>query len=104
MKLAEEIAKTKSHVQILEKPCDEISERKKDLTGMRSLLQGTFNHQNDSGRSTTVPVDVNSSIANMDSGASKENHVGYSKDVSRQDAPVRKIGMSERLLQDQMKT
>ena len=67
LKLAEEIAKTKSHVQILEKPCDEISERKKDLTGMRSLLQYTFNHQNDSGRSITVTVDSNSSIVNMES-------------------------------------
>ena len=67
LKLAEEIAKTKSHVQILEKSCDEISERKKDLTGMRSLLRYTFNHQNDSGRSTTVPVDANSSIVNMES-------------------------------------
>ena len=67
LKLAEEIAKTKSHVQILEKPCDEISERKKDLTGMRSLLQYTFNHQNDSGRSITVTVDANSSIVNMES-------------------------------------
>ena len=67
LKLAEEIAKTKSHVQILEKPCDEISERKKDLTGMRSLLQYTFNHQNDSGKSITVTVDANSSIVNMES-------------------------------------
>ena len=67
LKLAEEIAKTKSHVQILEKPCDEISERKKDLTGMRSLLQYTFNHQNDSGRIITVTVDANSSIVNMES-------------------------------------
>ena len=31
-------------------------------------------------------------------------HVKYLKDVSRQDIPVRKIGMNERSLQDQMKT
>ena len=31
-------------------------------------------------------------------------HVGYPKDVSRQDIPVRKMGMNERSLQDRMKT
>ena len=33
---------------------------------MRSLLHNTCNHQNDPGRSTTVPVDGNSSMVNMD--------------------------------------
>ena len=40
----------------------------------------------------------------MDSGASKENHVGYPKDVPRQDVPVRRIGTIGRSLQDAMKT
>ena len=40
----------------------------------------------------------------MDSGASRESHVGYHKDVSRQDVSVRRIGMNKRPLQDQMKT
>ena len=43
-------------------------------------------------------------MVNMVSDASMESHVGYYKDVSRQDVPVRRIGMIERSLQDQMKT
>ena len=71
---------------------------------MRSLLHKTFNHQNDPGRSTAVSVDGKSSMVNMDSSASRESHVGYHKDVSRQDVSVRRIGMNGRPLQDQMKT
>ena len=104
LKVAEEMAKTKGRVQILEEPCDEIVGRNEKVTGMRSLLQKTFNHQNDPGRSTAVSVDGNSSIVNMDSTASRESHVGYHKDVSRQDVSVRRIGMNGRPLQDQMKT
>ena len=40
----------------------------------------------------------------MDSGASRESHVGYHKDVSREDVSVTRIGMNGRLLQDHMKT
>ena len=43
LKAAEEMAKTKAQVQILEEPCDEILERKKDVTVMGSLLHNTFN-------------------------------------------------------------
>ena len=68
LKVAEEMAKTKAQVQILEKPCDEMLERKKNVTGMRSLLCNTFNHQIDPGRSATVPVYAKSSSVNMDSG------------------------------------
>ena len=100
LKVAEEMAKTKTRVQILEEPCDEIVGRKENVTGMRSLLHKTFNHQNDPGRSTAVPVDGKSSMVNMESGASRESHVGYHKDVSRQDVSVRRIGMNGRPLQD----
>ena len=100
LKVAEEMAKTKTRVQILEEPCDKIVGRKEDVTGMRSLLYKTFNHQNDPGRSTTVPVDGKSSMVNMESGASTESHVGYHKDVSRQDVSARRIGMNGRPLQD----
>ena len=71
---------------------------------MRSLLHKTFNHQNDPGISTTVSVDGKSSMVDMDSGASRESHVGYHKDVSRQDVSVLWICMNGRPLQDQMKT
>ena len=43
-------------------------------------------------------------MVNMDSGASRESHVGYPKDVSIQDVPVRRIGMNGRSFQDRMKT
>ena len=68
---------------------------------MRSLLHNTFNHQNDPVRSKTVPVDAESNMVNMDSGASRESHVGYPKDVSIQDVPVRRIGMNARSLQEE---
>ena len=44
LKVAEEMAKTKAQVQILEEPCDEILERKKIVTVMGSLLHNTFNN------------------------------------------------------------
>ena len=103
LKVAEEMAKTKVQVQISEEPCAEILERKKDVTGMRSLIHNTFSYENEPGRSTTVPVNVKSKF-NMDSGASREIHIGYHKDVSRKDVPGRRIDMSGRSLQDQMKT
>ena len=40
---------------MLEEPRDKMLERKKDLAGMRLLLHKIFNHQNDPGKSTTVP-------------------------------------------------
>ena len=83
LKVAEEMAKTKTRVQTLEEPFDEIVGRKENVTGMRSLLHNTLNYQNDPGRSTTVPVHGKSSMVNMNSGASRESHVGYHKDVSR---------------------
>ena len=43
-------------------------------------------------------------MINMGSGASRESHVGYFKDVSREDVPVRRTGMNGRLLEDWMKT
>ena len=104
LKVAEEMARKKARVQILEDPCDEIVERNEEVTGMRSLLHKTFNHQNDPGRTRAVSVDGKSSIANMDSSASRESHVGYHKDVSRQDVSVRRIGINGRPLQDQMNT
>ena len=104
LKVAEEMAKTKAPVHIFEEPCQEILERKKDVTGMRSLIHKTFSHQNEPGISTTVPVNVKSKV-NMDSGASRESHIiVYHKVVSRQDVLGRRIGMNGRSLQDQMKT
>ena len=104
LKVAEEMAKTKAQVQILEEPCEEILERKKDVTGMKSQLQNTFNHQNDLDRSSVVPADAKSNMVNMDSGASRQKHEGYPKNMPRQDIPMRSIGMSERSLYDRMKT
>ena len=98
------MANTKARVQIAEEPCDEILGRKEDVTIMRSPLRNTFNHQNDPGRITIVPVDGKPSMVNVDSGASRKSQVGYHKDVSRQDASVRRIGMNGRPLQDRMKT
>ena len=43
LNVAEEMAKTKAQVQILEEPCDEILERKKVVAVMRSLLHNTSN-------------------------------------------------------------
>ena len=68
LKEAEKMTKTKVQVQILKEPCDEILEKKKDVTSLRSLLQLTYSHQNDPGRSTAVPINEKSSTANMDSG------------------------------------
>ena len=48
-------------------------------------------------------VDTKSIMVNMDSGASRENHIGYHKDVFTQDVSVKTIGMNNRPLQDQMK-
>ena len=91
------MANTKARVQIAEEPCDEILGRKEDVTIMRSPLRNT-------GRITIVPVDGKPSMVNVDSGASRKSQVGYHKDVSRQDASVRRIGMNGRPLQDRMKT
>ena len=102
--VAEEMAKTKALVQILEEPCDEILERRKEVSDMRSLLHNTFNHQNDPGRKATIPADAKSNMVDMDSGASMESHVGYPTNVSIQDAPVRGIGMNRKSFQDWMKT
>ena len=67
------MANTKARVQIAEEPCDEILGRKEDVTIMRSPLRNTFNHQNDPGRITIVPVDGKPSMVNMDSGASRKS-------------------------------
>ena len=104
LKVAEEMAKTKGRVQILEEPCDKILEKKKNVTSMKSLLHNTFNHQNDSGRSTTVSVDAKLVMVNMDSDGSRESTVGYPKDVSIQYVPVRRIGIHRKQLRNQMKT
>ena len=63
------------------------------------MLHNTFNHQNNLDRSATVPVSVKSSMVNMDCRESKQNHVGYPKDVFRQGVPGRRINTSGRLLQ-----
>ena len=70
---------------------------------MRSLLKNTFNHQDNIGRSATVPVD-GKSMVNMDSAESTKSHVEYHKDLSRQDVSVRRIDMNGRLFPGQMKT
>ena len=66
------MAETKIQDQVLEELCGKMLEIKKNVTGMRSLLHDTFNHQNDPIRSAAVILDAKSSMVNMHCGASSE--------------------------------
>ena len=95
LKVAEEMAKTKAQVQILGETCDEIVGRKKDVTAMKSLFHSTFNHQNDTGRSATVPVDAKSSMVMWILVHQGRSILDILR-ISRQAFPVRRIGMNGR--------
>ena len=71
LKVAKEIAKTKAQIHILEEPGDKILGRKEVVTSPRSVLHNTSSHQNEPGRSRTVPVEAKLNMVNICSGASR---------------------------------